>query len=140
MYDLVSQESDVAKLLVIKHTEPPVTDAIKEIAETCSRAKIQLDAFHKKDHQLSFTMSNLPSIEQQTRTSIAATDTKELLFSSGKLFEHRLLFTQAQAMNYAAHLAQVLQEKETEPSRKDFLVKLAERCTTLHDKVIKLMQ
>jgi hypothetical protein len=140
LYQLLSQESDVAKILIIKHADPPVADVIKEIANTSGQAKKALDLFHEKDRHLSFEMTNLPQIEQKTRAAIDSTVTKQLLFSSGKTFERRLLFTQTEAMNYAAHLAQVLHDQEDNPLRKEFLATLSERCTTLHDKAIDLLK
>jgi hypothetical protein len=66
--------------------------------------------------------------------------TKQLLFSSGKTFENRLLLTQVESMNYAAHLAQVLHDQEDNPLRQEFLATLAQRCTALHDRVIDLLK
>jgi hypothetical protein len=140
LYQLMKQDSDVAKILIIKHADPPVADLIKEIASTCGEAKKELEQLHEKDRHLSFEMTNLPEMEQKTRTAIESTVTKQLLFSSGKTFEHRLLFTQAESMNYAAHLSQVLHEQEDNADRKSFLATLSERCTTLHDKAIDLMK
>jgi hypothetical protein len=140
LYQLMSQDSDVAKILIIKHADPPVADVIKEIASTCGQAKKELEQFHEKDRHLSFEMTNLPQIEQKTRAAIESTVTKQLLFSSGKTFERRLLFTQAESMNYAAHLAKVLHEQEDNADRKNFLATLSERCITLHDKAIDLMK
>jgi hypothetical protein len=140
LYQLMSQNSDVAKILIIKHADPPVADVIKEIASTCGQAKKELDLLHEKDRHLSFEMTNLPQIEQQTRAAIQSTVTKQLLTSSGKTFERRLLFTQAESMNYAAHLAKVLYDQESDPARKKFLDALSDRCTTLHDKVIDLLK
>jgi hypothetical protein len=140
LYQLLSQERDVARILIIKHADPPVADVIKEIANTCGQAKKALDLFHEKDRHLNLEMTNLPQIEQKTRAAIESTVTKQLLTSSGKTFERRLLFTQAEAMNYAAHLAMVLHDQEDNPNRKDFLAKLSERCTTLHDRVIALLK
>jgi len=140
LYQLMSQESDVAKILIIKHADPPVTGVIKEIASICGQARKELDSFHEKDHHLSFEMANLPEMEHQTRTAIESTVTKQLLTSSGKTFERRLLFTQAEAMNYAAHLALVLHDQEDNENRKNFLATLSGRCTTLHDKVIDLLK
>ena len=85
-------------------------------------------------------MPHLPEIEQKTRAAIQSTVTKQLLFSSGKKFEVRFLFTQADAMNYAAHLAQVLHDQEANPLRQKFLATVAERCTTLHDRVMGLLK
>lgn len=140
LYKLLSQESGAAGILIIKHADPPVVDIIKEIANTSDQARKELELFHEKDRHLSFEMTNLPEFEQKTRAAIESTVTKQLLFSSGKTFEVRFLLTQAEAMNYAAHLAQVLHDQEDNPVRKKFLATLSERCTTLHDKVIDLLK
>jgi hypothetical protein len=140
LYQLLSQESNAAKLLIIKHADPPVADVIKEIASTCSQAKKELEQFHEKDRHLSLEMTHLPEIEQKTRAAIESTVTKQLLFSSDKKFEVRFLFTQAESMNYAAHLAKVLHDQENNPVRKEFLATLSERCTTLHDRVMGLLK
>jgi hypothetical protein len=139
LYKLMDQESDVSKILIIKHASSPVADVIKEIASTCGFAKKGLDLFHEKDN-LNLKMADLPEIEQKTRLAIASTDTKQLLTSSGKTFEHRLLLTQVEAMNYASHMAKVLHDQETDPLRKQFLATLSQHCATLHDKVIDLLK
>lgn len=140
LYQLLRQESDAAKILIVKHADPPIADLIKEIATAAGQAQKALEQFHEQDRHLSFEMTNLPQIEQQSRAAIESTETKQLLFSTGKKFEVRFLFTQAQAMNYAAHLAKVLHDQEPNPVRKEFLVALSRRCTTLHDKVIDLLK
>lgn len=140
LYQLMSQESDVGKILIIKHADPSVANIIKEIASACDQAKKDLELFHEKDRHLSFEMTNLLEMEQKTRAAIESTVTKQLLTTSGKTFEHRLLFTQTEAMNYAAHLAKVLHDQEDNPLRKVFLARLSERCTALHDKAIDLLQ
>lgn len=140
LYQLLSQESDAAKILIIKHVDPPVADLIKEIASTCDQAKKNLEQFRTKDRHLNFEVPNLPEIEVKTRAAIQSTETKQLLFSSGKTFEVNFLLTQAEATNYAAHLAQVLRDQETDIFRKKFLDELAQRCTTLHDKVLQLLK
>ena len=118
-----------------------MADLIKEIATACDQAKKKLEQFRAKDRHLNFEVANLPEIEVKTRSAIQSTETKQLLFSSGKTFEVNFLLTQAEAMNYAAHLAQVLRNQETDTFRKKFLDKeLAQRCTTLHDKVLQLLK
>jgi hypothetical protein len=140
LYHLMSQESDVAKIFIIKHADPPVDDIIKEIARTCDRAKKDLDLFHEKDRHLSFEMANLPEMEQKTRAAIQSTVTKQLLTSGGKQFERRLLFTQAESMNYAAHLAKVLCDQDDNQLRKQFLTSLSQQCTAFHDQVVELLK
>ena len=56
LYQLMSQESDVAKILIIKHTDPKVTDVIKEIASTCGEVKKALELFHERDRHLSLEL------------------------------------------------------------------------------------
>ena len=67
------------------------------IASTCGQAKKELELFHEKDRHLNLEMTNLPEIEQKTRAAIESTETKQLLFSSGKKFEvpslHSMMFT-----------------------------------------------
>lgn len=140
LYQLLSQESDAAKLLIIKHADPPIADIIKEIASTCDQARKELEQFHEKDRRLNLEMAHLPEIEQKTRAAIESTVTKQLLFSGGKTFEVRFLFTQAEAMNYVAHLAKVLHDQEANPVRQEFLTTLSERCTTLHDRAMGLLK
>jgi hypothetical protein len=140
LYHLMSQESDVAKIFIIKHADPPVADIIKEIASNCDHARKDLELFHEKDRHLSFEMANLPEMEQKTRAAIQSTVTRQLLMSSGKTFERRLLFTQAESMNYAAHLATVLRDQDDNQLRKQFLATLSQKCATLHDQVIELLK
>jgi hypothetical protein len=52
LYELLSQESDAAKLLIIKHADSPIADVIKEIASTCDQARKELEQFHEKDRHL----------------------------------------------------------------------------------------
>ena len=140
LYQLLSQESDAAKILIIKHADYPIPDLINEIAHTSGQAKKDLELFQKNDPHLNLKMPYLPEIEQKTRAAIESTVTKQLLFSSGTTFEVRFLFTQAEAMNYTAHLAQVLHDQEAAPLRQKFLATLSERCTMLHDRVMGLLK
>lgn len=137
---LLSQESGVADILKIKNADAPIAGLIKEIASVCGQAKKELELFRKGSRDLNWEVTNLPRIEQQTRTAIKSTVAKQLLFSSGKTFEARLLSTQAEAMNYAAHLAKVLHDQEDNPPRKEFLTTLSQRCTAFHDKAINLLK
>jgi hypothetical protein len=78
-------------------------------------------------------------MEQKSRDLQASVDTHALLFSSGKQFEVRLIFTQAQAMDYAVQLSKALGEVETDPARKSFLANMVHRCTDFHDRLMNLL-
>jgi hypothetical protein len=140
LYKLLSQESGVDKVFIVKQANPAVADLIKNIASSCGQAKKEMEQFHERDPHLILDVAHLPEIEQKTRDAIQSTEGKQLLFSSGKTFETRLLVTQAEAMNYAAHLAKVLHDQDEDPARKEFLVTLFHHCTDLREKVMDLLQ
>jgi hypothetical protein len=81
LYQLLSQESNADKILIIKHADSPIADIIKEIANTCGQARKELDLFHEKDRHLNLEMTHLPEMEQKSRAAIQSTVTKQLLFS-----------------------------------------------------------
>ena len=139
LYTLADKQSDVGKILIIKKASAKVSTEIKQIAEAFSQAKARLDEFAKEDSGLSFKMSHLPSMEEKTRAAIQSTTTKDLLFSSGKAFELRLLLTQVQALDYASHLANQLAEHEGNAKRKEFLTQFAKECEEHHTQVVKMV-
>ena len=139
LYTLASEQSNVNKILIIKSASAKVSAEIKQIAEVFSQAKKQLDEFAKEDGSLNFKMSHLPSMEEKTRAAIASTTTKDLLFSSGKAFELRLLLTQVQALDYASHLADQLADQDGNPKRKEFLMQFARQCVQHHKAVVDLL-
>src|ERR1700722_19859288 len=104
LYELMGNESNVSKLLIFKSADEPLKSVIKEISNAASAAKKQMEDFAKQDQQLAYATPDLPYIEQRGRDLQAKDDEKALLFTSGKEFEVRLIFTQAQAMNYAMQL------------------------------------
>jgi hypothetical protein len=118
LYKLMSDESDVAKILIIKQAGAPVVAVVKDIATFAQSSKKQLDDFQKSDPQLHFDQPDLPALEQESRDLAAKTEGRDLLTSSGKNFEVRLVFTQSQAMSYAAQLAKPLADHEPNPPAK----------------------
>ena len=139
LYTLASKESDVNKILIIKSASAKVSAEIKQIAEVFGAAQKQLDGFAKEDGSLSFKMSHLPSMEEKTRAAIASTTTKDLLFSTGKALELRLLLTQVQALSYASHLADQLAAQDGNPKRKTFLTEFSKQCVQHHKQVVDLV-
>jgi hypothetical protein len=139
LYQLMKDESDVAKILIIKSADPAVAGIVKEVAAFAQSTKKQLDEFAKADKQLEFDVPDLPHIEQDSRDLTAKTVTKSLLGSSGKVFQQRLVFSQAEAMSYAAHLAKALLSYEDNADRKKFLTDFAQRATDLHDRLSDLL-
>ena len=139
LYSLADKQSNVGKILIIKSASAKVSAEIKQIAQVFSEAKERLDGFAKEDSGLSYKMSHLPTMEEKTRAAIESTTTKDLLFSSGKTFELRLLLTQVQALDYASHLAGQLAEQEGNAKRKEFLTQFAKQCEEHHKTVVEMV-
>ena len=135
LYDLVSSEKDLAKLLLIKRESAAINALIKDIAATAEGIQRQLDLFALEDPRLNLRLIDLPFIENKTRESIGAARAKQLLVSGGKKFELRLLLTQNEALTYGTHLAQTLAANESIPKRKTYLDQAAGRLRALAERV-----
>jgi hypothetical protein len=139
LYKLMGDESQVGKIFILKSADDSVKNLVKEIGSACGEAKKQMDEFARQDKQLGYDTDDLPFIEKRQRELQAKEDEKELLFSSGMDFELRLLFTQAQAIDYAKQLCLALSEKEDNPGRKGFLQRFAKQAADFHDRVMKML-
>jgi hypothetical protein len=139
LYDLMGDESNVSKLLIIKHADEPIAGLIKEIAAAAKAAKKQMDEFAKSDVGLAYDNSGLPAVEEASRDHTAKVDAKQLLTSSGKSFELHLVFTQSQATSYAAEIAAALEAHEDNPGRKAFLANLSKQFGQFHDRLMNVM-
>ncbi len=139
LYNLMDDESNVSKILIIKRVDDSVAGPVKEIANACATATKQLDEYRKQDSSLNYSVTHLPAVESRSRDLQSAAERNRLLGSGGKEFELRLIFTQAEAMNYADTLCRALTEKEHNPARKEFLEHLATQCRGFHERLMKLL-
>ncbi|HEY1683789.1 MAG TPA: hypothetical protein VGG19_03420 [Tepidisphaeraceae bacterium] len=139
LYRLMYDESRVGGIFVIKKADDKVKAPIKQLSDACKAAHQRLDDFRRMDHRLEFDVPDLPYMEKTSRDLEAKEDRKLLLFSSGQQFELTLIFTQAQAMNYAVHLCQALEAAEGNPQRKAFLQDLEHQCNSFHDQLMKML-
>ncbi|MGA2440533.1 MAG: hypothetical protein ABSH08_06220 [Tepidisphaeraceae bacterium] len=139
LYKLMKDESDVGEIFIIKSADDPVKRVVKEIGSACQAASKLMDEFPKQNNRIEYDVPDLPYMEQRSRDLQAGDDEKALLTSSGKEFERRLIFTQAEATNYAMQLCKALDEKETDPGRKGFLENLAKQCGDFHDRLMDLL-
>jgi hypothetical protein len=139
LYKMMDDESQVEKLLIIKHADEPVKEVIKEISEFGAYSKKQLEEFAKSDRLLGFETPDLPAVEQKSRDIARSEDTKKLLFSSGAEFQLYLVYTQAEAMQYSSRLAAALAQTEKIPERKTFLEGMSKRSQVLAGNLMALM-
>jgi hypothetical protein len=125
LFDLMGDEQNVSKLLIIKRERAELNELIKAISKTAGEAHKQLEAFGKADPSLNLKSKGLPPGEVATRASISKAKAKELLTDKGKDFELAMLLSQSEALTYAEHLAITIGVREANASRAEFLRKLA---------------
>jgi hypothetical protein len=139
LYDLMGDEGDVSKLLIIKRVRPELKELIKEISARCSAAHKEIEAFAKMDRSIKLKNRGLPMAEIKTRESISSARGKHLLGSKGKEFELELLLTQNEALTYGAHLARVTANAESKAERIGLLKILETDISRLQQRLVDLM-
>ena len=118
LYDLLGDEKDVSKILIIRRRPARVSRVIKAISKTAGDGQDQIDALAKEDKTLDLHALQLPPGETATRAAISKTKEHELIFSSGEKFELNLLLTQTDALDYGSHLAKIAAENSSSPEQK----------------------
>jgi hypothetical protein len=139
LYKLVSDDSDVDKIFIIKHADDSVVSIVKEIAALMQSSRKQLEDFRRNDAQLRFDVTDLPVVEQQSRELEADDQRNGLLFSGGATFQLRLIFAQLEAVSYGKQLAKTLLKDEDDPARKKFLTNFSQRCDAFHERLMSLL-
>jgi len=140
LYQLLEQEKNVSKLLLVKRERVELKRLIKKISSASAQGAKTLEKFAKQDGGLPLKQSSLPAGEMATREAIAATRTKELLSASGDEFEVSLLMTQSEALTYAWHLAKVASANDPLPARARYLSGLGEEMKTLQAQVVSMLR
>jgi hypothetical protein len=139
LHQLLADEGNVSKLLVVKNEADDLGALLKDISRTSADSAKQIEKFSKADPHLHLKMPGLPIVEHQTRDLIAKTKARELITKGGEKFEVRIVLSQAEALNYGAHLAAATLANETDPARKQFLAKTSEQYQQLHQRIIDLI-
>lgn len=139
LHQLMSDEQDVNKLRFFKHEQPDVKDLINRIAKASGAAVKQLEAYNREDGGVDFKALDLPPGEQTTRDAIASTKERELLGHTGERFELTLLLTQAEAMNYGWHLAEVAGKNDSRPERARYLADLGKQMKGFYLEINQLL-
>ncbi len=139
LYKLLNDEKNVSKILIIKQDRKELHQLINAISTTTGDAAKRMTELAETDPSLNLQSLELPSGEKAARDAIAKTKEHELLFSSGKEFEFRLLLSQAQAMSYGSHLAKVTAENSDLPDEKKAFQSLEVALNDLYQQVVTLM-
>ena len=140
LFQILSAEVNVDKILIIKREQPELRALVKDIAAQASFSKKQLEALAQSDPGLNLKTKSLPLAEQKAREQISSARAKELVFgSSGREFEFKLLLTQVEALSYGPHLAKALSELEPDPKRKAYLLEVSRNFDQLYNRTLDFL-
>jgi hypothetical protein len=138
--DLLSDEKNVSKILIVKHNSDQLGKLIKEISETAGNSAKMLDEYAKSVGGVDLKRLDLPPGEAATRKLISKTKEHELLSAKDAEFEFQLLLTQVEALNYGAHLAMAIADCETDPNQTREFLRLGSQLRELHERVLAMLR
>jgi hypothetical protein len=140
LYDLLGEEKNVSKLLVIKRDRDELHRVIKHVSSASDEAHKAVGRLAKEDASLNLRDTGLPPGEKATRESESKARASELLHASGDDLEFKLLLTQAEALAYATHLAKVAALNETNPKVVREFSAVRDQMQQLYDEVVGLLK
>ncbi len=138
--DLLNDEKNLSKLLIIKRNSRELKRLVVNISDTAGDGAKMLSALSRQDPAIDFKLIGLPPGERETRRAIAKTKQHLLLHTKEAEFEFQLLLTQSEALNYGAHLALVASENEPRATEARELSKLSTRLQQLHEQVLEMLR
>jgi hypothetical protein len=139
LHQLLDQQRNVDKLLLVKKESAETHRLIKAIAAASAAGAKRLEYFAAGDRSVQLELVALPPGEVATRDAIARTKTKELLTPFNPDFELHLLLTQSEALSYAWHLARVAAANDTGMERSQYFSALSAEMKELHRQTVSLM-
>jgi len=140
LYELMGEEADVSKLLIIKRERDELHRIIKNISSVASAAHKTLALLAKEDPTLDLKRTNLPSGEKAVREAMSKQKGGELLKASGADFEFKLLLTQVESLAYSDHLARVAALNESNPAQSRVFTEIATQMNQLHGEALNLLR
>jgi hypothetical protein len=138
--DLLNNEKNLSKILIIKRNSDELGRLVENISKTAGKGADSLESLAKSEPGLDLKKTNLPPGEAATRKAISKTKEHELLHSKDAEFEFQLLLTQVEAMNYGAHLAMVAADNESQPARTREFLELGAQLRNLREQVEAMLR
>ena len=138
--NLLGDEKNVSKILVVKHNSDELGKLVDDISKTAGEGAKMVEAFAKTEPGLNLKAIELPAGETATRKAISKTKEHLLLHSKDAEFEFQLLLTQTEALNYGAHLAMVVAENESQADRAREFLRLSANMRALNERVLAMLR
>lgn len=140
LFDLLSDEKNVSKVLIIKRDREQLHQLITKISSVCGDAYKRMAQLADKGQELNLHVKDLPPGEKATREAESKSKEKELLHSSGAEFEFMLLLTQVEALNYGSHLARVAAENSSVPDEAQEFGRISSDLHELYEQTLALLR
>lgn len=112
-------------------TAQPVADLVDDIADISESSLEQLEDLAEEKPKIRFNQLEEDSVAVSTLDSLRYTTARRFIDDTAN-FEKNILLSQVQILPVIAHLAQTLQENETNLERKYWLHKLSLKFTVLY--------
>jgi hypothetical protein len=140
LHDLLSDEKNLSKVLIIKHAPPELKTLVKRISGVSAEGVKTLEMLAKTGGPPQWGHLDLSAGERATREAISKEKEHELLHSSGNEFEFQLLLSQAEGLNYGAHLAKIASVTAANPGHAAKLSVLGRQLEELRADVLSLLR
>jgi hypothetical protein len=140
LYEILGQEKDVSKLLVVKRERDDFEAVIDSISEVTGKAYDDLGELGKADRSLDLTDNGLPAGERAAREAIAASKRNALLTENGEEFEMLMALAQGEALGYLVGLTESLSRAEPDPERLAFVQALWRDARRLQESLLALVR
>ena len=123
---LLSDESSVADILVIKSAGEDLTRLLKNISKLAKSDLAEIRKLYPMDPSIDPSGDGLPRIETDARTRIRNQQTKLLIMSGGEEFEVLILLTQEKATDYIESICRSLSKADPQKERSKMLAGMAD--------------
>jgi hypothetical protein len=140
LYELMGEEADLSKLLIIKRERDELDRVVKNISSSASAAHKTLARLAKEDPTLDLKHTDLPAGEKAVREAMSKRKGGELLKASGADFEFKLLLTQIEALAYAEQLARIAGLNESNPTQSRVFAEIATQMDQLHGEALSVLR
>ena len=140
LYEILGQEKDVSKLLVVKRERDDFEAVINSISEVTGKAYDDLGELGEANRSLNLTDNGLPAGERAAREAIAASKRNALLTENGEEFEMLMALAQGEALGYLVGLTESLSRAEPDPGRLAFVQALWRDARRLQESLLALVR
>ena len=141
LHNLLSDEDQVPLLLDLKTAPQEIQDFAKKISLTAKDGEAAMEQMRGADPKINWDKNPLPKIEQDVRASIKGEKQHQLLFGTkGPDFVRAFLVSQSEASKYAANIAKVMAQQDTNAWHRREFSHISDRWHALYDEDFRLLR